>query len=257
MKREYSFFNYFTRFFYIKEFMIRSDGRMHNQIRPIRITHGIVGNADGSVLFELGDTRVICTVTLQDGVPHFLRGTGTGWLTAEYSLLPAATTPRSQREATAQRRNNRSIEISRLLGRALRSIIEFKYCGERTIFIDCDVIQADGSTRVAAISGAYCALMQAAHSWKERKIITKDIITESVAAVSVGWTGTEALLDLNYEEDQGIVADFNFVMTGSGKIIEVQGATEQRPILWEHVEKMQKVAVHGIQEVLEHTTITV
>jgi ribonuclease PH len=241
----------------MKEFMIRSDGRTHSQIRPIRITHGIVGNADGSVLFELGDTRVICTVTLQEGVPHFLRGTGTGWLTAEYSLLPAATTPRSQREATAQRRNNRSIEISRLLGRALRSIIEFKHCGERTIFVDCDVIQADGSTRVAAISGAYAALVQAAQTWKEKRIITKNIIVEPIAAVSVGWNGQQALLDLNYEEDQSILADFNFVMTGTGKLVEVQGATEQRPIAWEHVDAMHKVAASGIQEVLEYTTVTV
>ena len=241
----------------MKEYMIRSDGRTYDQLRPIRITHGIVGNADGSVLFELGDTRVICTVTLQDGVPHFLRGTGTGWLTAEYSLLPAATNPRSQREATAQRRNNRSIEISRLLGRALRSVIEFKYCGERTIFIDCDVIQADGGTRVAAISGAYCALLQAVDFWKKKGIITKNIIVDTVGAVSVGWTGTQALLDLNYEEDQSIVADFNFVMTGNGNVIEVQGATEQRPILWEHVQAMQQVAVRGVQEVLEYTTAAI
>ncbi len=236
--------------------MARSDGRTHNQLRPIRITHGIIGNADGSVLFEMGDTRVICAVTLQDGVPHFLRGTGTGWLTAEYSLLPAATSPRSPREATAQRRNNRSIEISRLLGRALRAIIDFNKCGERTIFVDCDVIQADGSTRVAAISGAYCALLQAAQVWKERGIITKNIIVDSVAAVSVGWTGTEALLDLNYQEDQTIIADFNFVMTGSAKIIEIQGATEERPIAWEHVQTMQAIAAHGVQEVLEYTSLT-
>lgn len=241
----------------MKELMIRFDGRTHDQIRPIRITHGIVGNADGSVLFELGDTRIICTVTLQEGVPHFLRGTGIGWLTAEYSLLPAATTPRSQREATVQRRNNRSIEISRLLGRALRSIIEFKYCGERTIFVDCDVIQADGSTRVAAISGAYAALLQAVQVWKEKRIITKDVIIEPVAAVSVGWDGKKPLLDLNYEEDQSILADFNFVMTATGKIVEIQGATEQRPIPWEHVQAMQKVAVAGIQDVLEYTTVTV
>lgn len=236
--------------------MTRTDGRAYDQLRSIRITQGIVGNADGSVLFELGDTRVICAVTLQDGVPHFLRGTGTGWLTAEYSLLPAATFPRSPREATAQRRNNRSIEISRLLGRALRSVIEFGNCGERTIFIDCDVIQADGSTRVAAISGAYCALLQAVQVWKERKIITKNIITDTLAAVSVGWTGTHALVDLNYEEDQNIVADFNFVMTGASKIIEVQGATEQKPIEWENVQTMHAVAKKAISEVLEYTTIT-
>lgn len=234
--------------------MIRVDGRTKDQLRPIRITHGIVGNADGSVLFELGDTRVICTVTLQEGVPHFLRGTGTGWLTAEYALLPAATFPRSQREATAQRRNNRSIEISRLLGRALRAVIEFKHCGERTIFVDCDVIQADGSTRVAAISGAYCALLQAVGVWKEKGIITKPIIVDSLAAVSVGWDGKQALLDLNFTEDQKIVADFNFVMTGSSKIIEIQGATEERPIAWQAVQEMQMIAAQGIQEVLEYTT---
>lgn len=235
--------------------MLRSDGRYVNQLRPIRITHGIAGNADGSLLFELGDTRVICTVTLQDGVPHFLRGTGTGWLTAEYSLLPFATNPRNQREATVQRRNNRSIEISRLLGRALRSIIDFTKCGEKTICIDCDVIQADGSTRVAAISGAYNALLQAVVVWKQKGLIKKDIIKDSVAAVSVGWDGTRALLDLNYEEDENIVADFNFVMTGSGKMIEIQGTTEKYPIEWQAIMDMQKIAAEGVKEVLEYTTV--
>ena len=232
---------------------LRIDGRDYKEIRPITIIYGIYGNSQGSVLFQQGNTKVLCSVMLQDGVPHFLRGTGSGWLTAEYSLLPASTQMRSVREASVMRRNNRSIEISRLIGRSLRSVLNLKLLGEKTIYLDCDVLEADGGTRTAAINGAYCALNHAIALWIEQSIIKKTLFTDTIAAISVGLKKEQFLLDVDFMEDSTVDADFNFVMTGSGAIIEVQGAAEKAPISWDSVIKMRQAAYDGIQEIL--TTI--
>ncbi len=230
--------------------MKRLDGRLSNQVRPIKVTYGVYGNADGSVLFELGNTKVLCSVMVQDGVPQFLRGKGQGWLTAEYTMLPAATRARTPREVITMKRNGRSVEISRLIGRSLRAVVDFSKLGERTIYVDCDVLQADGGTRTASISGAYCALYHATQQLQLSKKPFASFLSGSLAAISVGWMNNQALLDINFQEDSSVEADFNFVMTGKGEIIEMQGATEKAPISWEAVEHMQAVASKGITEIL-------
>ncbi len=232
--------------------MKRLDGRLHNQMRSIKVTYDICGNADGSVLFELGNTKVLCSVMLQDGVPTFLKGKGQGWLTAEYTMLPSATTVRTVRESSSMKRNGRSVEISRLIGRTLRSIINFELLKEKTLYIDCDVIQADGGTRTAAISGSYCALYRA----MQRLAITKKIapfLTDSLAAVSLGLIDNTILLDIDFQEDSCAQADFNFVMTGSGLIVEVQGAAEKTPLSWDVVQDMHQLAKEGIEHILTTT----
>ena len=230
--------------------MKRLDGRLSNQVRPIKVTYGVYGNADGSVLFELGNTKVLCSVMVQDGVPQFLRGKGQGWLTAEYTMLPAATRARTPREVITMKRNGRSVEISRLIGRSLRAVVDFSKLGERTIYVDCDVLQADGGTRTASISGAYCALYHATQQLQLSKKPFASFLSGSLAAISVGWMNNQALLDINFQEDSSVDADFNFVMTGKGEIIEMQGATEKSPISWNAVEEMQAVAHKGIAEIL-------
>ena len=230
--------------------MKRLDGRLSNQVRPIKVTYGVYGNADGSVLFELGNTKVLCSVMVQDGVPQFLRGKGQGWLTAEYTMLPAATRARTPREVITMKRNGRSVEISRLIGRSLRAVVDFSKLGERTIYVDCDVLQADGGTRTASISGAYCALYHATQQLQLSKKPFASFLSGSLAAISVGWMNNQALLDINFQEDSSVEADFNFVMTGKGEIIEMQGATEKAPISWGSVELMQAVASKGIAEIL-------
>lgn len=232
--------------------VLRPDGRTWDQARPVTIQYNIVTSAHGSVLFQIGLTKVLCTVIMQDGVPSFLRGKGAGWLTADYMMLPAATYPRGARENTCKK-DGRAVEISRLIGRSLRSILNLSSIGERTVYVDCEVLQADGGTRTAAITGAYCALR---YAFDNRKFpgITLDtpLFKDSVAALSVGWDGTSPLLDMNYQEDSSIQADFNFVMTGSGKIIEIQGAAEQDPLTWQSVELMQSLAHRGIVKMLNH-----
>lgn len=228
----------------------RVDGRNYDQIRPVKVTYGVYGNAQGSALFEMGNTRVLCSVMLQDGVPHFLRGSGQGWLTAEYTLLPASTISRTPREASIMRRNSRSIEISRLIGRSLRAVVDLKQLGEKTVYIDCDVLQADGGTRTAAISGAYCALRHAVERWVSRDILSGPFLTDTLAAVSVGWSNDKALLDVNYAEDCKVDADFNFVMTGTGGVVEIQGATESSPIEWSAVVAMRDFAFKGVTDIL-------
>jgi ribonuclease PH len=180
----------------------------------------------------MGKTKVLCAVSLQQGVPHFLRGKKTGWLTAEYSLLPASTPIRTVREITANKRNGRTIEISRVIGRALRSVVNLDPLGEQTIFIDCDVLQADGGTRTACITGAYLALKAAVAQWLHRGIISETILIDELAAISVGLAQDTVLLDLDFIEDSATEADFNFVLTRSGKIIELQGSAEKFPIKW-------------------------
>lgn len=230
--------------------MKRLDGRTTEQVRPASVIYNIHGNAHGSVLFALGNTKVLCSVMMQDGVPHFLRGKGTGWLTAEYAMLPAATAVRTPRESATMKSNGRSIEISRLIGRSLRSIVDLSKIGERTIYVDCDVLQADGGTRTAAITGAYCALRHAVDIWKLEGKISQTFLRDTLGAVSVGLSKGAVLLDINYEEDSTIDADFNFVMTGSGKVVEIQGATETVPFEWAVVEQMRALAHKGIQDIL-------
>lgn len=227
--------------------MQRANNRQYNELRPLKVVYDIYSNAAGSTLFEIGNTKILCSVVLQNGVPHFLRGKGAGWLTAEYSMLPASTPIRTIRETTAQKRSGRTIEISRLIGRSLRSIVNLQGLGEHTIFIDCDVLQADGSTRTACVTGAYLALKAAESRWLAAGIIRAPIITEELAAISVGINQQgQAMLDIDYAEDSNINADFNFVLTRSGKIIEMQGTAEATPIAWEAYEKLRLLALHGV-----------
>jgi ribonuclease PH len=228
--------------------LIRAGQRSYDQLRPLRITYDIFSYAPGSTLFEMGNTKVLCAVTLQQGVPHFLRGKKTGWLTAEYALLPAATPIRTVREVTANKRSGRTIEISRLIGRALRSIVDLDQLGEQTIFIDCDVLQADGGTRTACITGAYLALKAAGVRWLHKGVIGKSLLIDELAAISVGINEETALLDLDFIEDNATEADFNFVLTRSGKVIEMQGSAERFPLTWDHYERMRFLALKGVQE---------
>lgn len=237
--------------------MIRAHGRAHDQIRHIKIMYDIFDYSAASVLFEQGRTKVLCAVTLQNTVPPFLKGKKTGWLTAEYAMLPTATHIRKERDSS-HKPNGRSIEISRLIGRVLRSIVELDKLGERTIMIDCDVIQADGSTRTACISAAYLALKLAVTRWINSGKLTETVLREDVAAVSIGVVDTTILLDLDFAEDSTIDADFNFVMTRSGKIIEIQGSAEKHPISWQDIEKMNILAFKGITDIFKiaHTVFS-
>jgi ribonuclease PH len=229
---------------------MRGDGRKPKQLRPLVITPGYIKTADGSVLIEMGDTKVICTAKLEDRVPQFLRNSGKGWITAEYGMLPGSSQIRIGRESARGKIGGRTHEIQRLVGRSLRSIAELKNLGERTIWIDCDVIQADGGTRTAAITGAYVALVQAVRGWLKRGIMVDDPIKDSVAAVSVGIIEGKIFLDLRYEEDSRADVDMNIVMTGSGKFVEVQGTAESAPFTVRQMERMAELAQFGIRELL-------
>ena len=221
----------------------RSDGRQLNQLRPVRIIPDDLKFAEGSVLIRVGDTRVICAATIEDRVPPFLRGRGTGWITAEYSMLPRAGQERSQREASAGRVGGRTHEIQRLIGRSLRGVVDLARLGERTITLDCDVIQADGGTRTASITGAYVALARAM-----RRFGMAQLLTGQVAAVSVGMSGESVLLDLNYEEDSSADVDFNIVMTSDDRFVEIQGTAEHRPFGREQMQMMIELGAAGIRQ---------
>lgn len=227
----------------------RLHGRACNEMRPISLSYNFFEYADGSVLYQLGKTKVACAVTLTQSVPHFLRGKRTGWLTAEYAMLPAATHQRTDRESNSFKRNGRSLEISRLIGRSFRSIVNLDLIGERTIVIDCDVLQADGSTRTACITGAFLALKQAVGLWEERGIIESGFLTDEIAAVSVGYSGNEVLLDIDFNEDKSIDADFNFVCTKNGNIIEIQGSAEKNPMSWDLFDCMKEFAQKGVCDI--------
>lgn len=230
--------------------MQRSYFRRNDQIRPMALITNVITHADASVMFEQGKTKVLCTVTLASQVPLFLRNKKKWWLTASYALLPASTTVRTERESLGKRQD-RSIEISRLIGRSLRAILNLdEKSDERTIHIDCDVIQADGGTRTACISAAYAALRMAQDIWLQKNIITKPFINDPLAAISVGLKSDKVLLDVDFIEDSTLTADFNFVMTRNGKIIEIQGCGEQEPIAWEYIEEMKNVAHKGIKEII-------
>lgn len=227
---------------------MRNDGRENNALRQVRITRNFTKHAEGSVLVEFGDTRVICTASVEESLPPFLRGKGTGWVTAEYSMLPRATHTRSSREAARGKQSGRTLEIQRLIGRSLRAVTDLVALGERSITIDCDVIQADGGTRTASITGAYVALHDALTTLRDRGIIAQIPLKEAVAAVSVGIIAGEAQLDLNYSEDSAAEVDMNFVMTDSDRFVEVQGTAEAEPFTIEQMDAMRCLATQGIRE---------
>lgn len=232
----------------------RSYGRSYDKIRPLKVQYNAFGYASGNVLLSLGNTKVLCSVTLQNNVPPFLKGKKTGWLSAEYAMLPSATKQRVQRSSTSAKPNGRSIEISRLIGRSLRTILNLDAIGERTIIVDCDVLQADGGTRTAAITGAYLALKQAQEQWLAAGFIKDVFLTGAVAAISVGLLDGAPLLDIDFAEDSIIDSDFNFVLTSSGDIIEIQGTAEQKPMTWEQFEQIKDLAVSGVAQLLEQAS---
>jgi len=227
---------------------MRSDGRHANQIRPVRITTGFVRSAPGSVLIEVGQTRVICTATLEEQVPPFLRDTGRGWVTAEYGMLPGSSSSRIARESARGRVGGRTHEIQRLIGRSLRAVTNLEALGARSIWLDCDVIEADGGTRTASITGAYVALALAVRRLRNDGRIDTDPLTGSVAAISAGMVGGRPLLDLCYAEDSTAETDMNFVMTGKGRFVEVQGTAESKPFTKAQMDKLADLAWTGIQE---------
>ncbi len=231
--------------------MTRNQGRGLDQLRELKVTFNPYGYADASVLIEQGLTKVLCSVTLNDQLPPHLRNqkTGSGWLSAEYAMLPSATQVRSTREAVTQKRNSRSIEISRLIGRSFRSVINLNLIGERTIQIDCEVLQADGGTRVAAISGTNLALRLAQARWLQVGLIKESVIKQDVAAISVALVQEQVLLDPDFAEDSTATVDFNFVLTRDSKIIEIQGTAETAPVSWEQFEQFKKLAQIGTQEI--------
>ena len=229
---------------------MRNDGRKANQLRPLSITPSYIKTADGSVLIEMGDTKVICTAKLEERVPPFLRNSGKGWITAEYGMLPGSSQVRIGRESSRGKIGGRTHEIQRLIGRSLRAIADLKSLGERTVWIDCDVIQADGGTRTASITGAYVALVEAVRRWHQRGVINVDPVRDSVAAVSIGMVDGKILLDLCYEEDSRAEVDMNYVMTGSGKFIEVQGTAESAPFTRREMDAMLGLAEQGIRQLI-------
>lgn len=223
-------------------------GRAADSLRPIRITPDFLPHAAGSVLIECGNTKVICTASVEESVPPFLRGKGQGWVTAEYGMLPASTASRMRREAAAGKQSGRTQEIQRLIGRSLRAVVDMEKLGERQILIDCDVIQADGGTRTASITGAFVALQLAVQRLLANGLIAKNPIREAVAAISVGVVGGLPLLDLDYPEDSGCDSDINVVMTDSGKIIEIQGTAEGAPFSLDELGVLIALAQKGIRE---------
>ena len=229
--------------------MQRVDGRLSNQIRPISLTPNFISYAAGSVLIELGNTKVLCAVSLIPSVPSFLKNKKTGWLTAEYAMLPAATHNRMQRESISSQRQSRAVEISRLIGRVFRSVVDLSVLGEQTLAIDCDVLQADGGTRTAAIIGSNYALQLAQAKLLELGLVKSNFIKTEISAISVGIVGESLMLDLNYEEDSKAEVDFNFVLTKAGDLIEVQGAAEQKPISWENFEQLRVLAQSGVTQI--------
>ncbi|MGI5857819.1 MAG: ribonuclease PH [Tepidanaerobacteraceae bacterium] len=229
--------------------MPRIDGRANNEIRPITITRNFNKYAEGSVLIEAGDTKVVCTATVDEKVPPFLRGKGQGWITAEYSMLPRATEVRNIREIL--RPSGRTMEIQRLIGRALRSVVDLSAMGERTIWLDCDVIQADGGTRTASITGAFLALADAIKVLKSNKMIEDNPIRNYVAAISTGIVDGEKMLDLRFEEDSRAQVDMNLVMTDEGQIVEIQGTGEAFPFTRQDMDDLMDLAFKGISELIQ------
>jgi ribonuclease PH len=226
----------------------RTYGRGPGELRPVSILPGFVRPATGSALISAGETRVICTASAQDGVPRWLTGRGRGWVTAEYGMLPASTGDRKQRDATRGRQDGRTVEIQRLIGRSLRGVVDFEKLGERTIYLDCDVLQADGGTRCASITGAFVALALACWRLQAEGALEASPLTGSVAAVSCGICDGTALLDLDYAEDSTAEVDANVVMTGEGGLVEVQATAERTPLSRAHLDDLLALAATGIAE---------
>jgi ribonuclease PH len=229
----------------------RSNGRAPDELRPVSIEPGFVSTATGSALITCGGTRVICTASVQESVPRWLVGKGRGWLTAEYGMLPASTGERKQRDVSKGRPDGRTVEIQRLIGRSLRGIADLDDLGERTIYVDCDVLEADGGTRCASITGGYVALALATRKLQEQGLITKSPLTGSIAAVSCGIVDGVPLLDLDYPEDSTAEVDANVVMTGEGGLVEVQATAERTPLSRAHLDELLKLAQHGIEGLRE------
>jgi len=231
--------------------LLRQDGRRRDQLRPVKVTRDFIKYAEGSVLIEMGATKVICTASVEEKVPPFLKDKGRGWVTAEYAMLPRATHDRTQREAVRGKQGGRTLEIQRLVGRALRAVTDTADMGERTIWIDCDVIQADGGTRTASITGSFIALADALAVLKKKELIKKRPLTDYLAAVSVGKVGGEVLVDLAYEEDSMAEVDMNLVMTGRGRYVEVQGTAERTPFGKNDFDEFLAVGWSAIQDLVK------
>ena len=231
--------------------MKRADGRTYDELRPIKITPGFLSFAEGSALIELGKTRVLCSASTEERVPNFLRGSGTGWVTAEYAMLPRATVTRTPRDSALGRVGGRNQEIQRFIGRSLRGVIDLNALRERTLIVDCDVIQADGGTRTAAVTGAYVALHQALSTLVNMGIISSIPLKSAVAATSVGIVHGNMLLDLCYDEDCNAAVDFNVVMTSKGEFVEIQGTAEGKPFSKETINELISLAEKGIKQLFQ------
>jgi len=230
--------------------LMRIDNRENNQLRPISFVRNFTKHAEGAVLVSYGDTKVLCTASIETQVPRWLKGTGKGWITAEYGMLPRATHERTQREAAKGKQSGRTQEIQRLIGRSLRAMVDLEKLGENTIHIDCDVLQADGGTRTASITGAAVALVDALEKLQAAKKLKADPLVGLVAAVSVGIKNGEVLLDLNYSEDSSCDTDLNVVMTQKGEFIEIQGTAEEKPFTRAQVDEMLAIAEEGIKQLI-------
>ncbi|MCH8157020.1 MAG: ribonuclease PH [Nitrospinae bacterium] len=230
--------------------MSRASDRARNEMRQVKVTKNFISHPDGSVLFQMGGTRVLCAATVEDRVPSFLRDKGQGWVTAEYSMLPASTHSRTTREASRGKLTGRTQEIQRLIGRSLRTVIDLKKLGERTVWLDCDVIEADGGTRCASITGAFIALVLALKKLKKNKVIEEIPVRDFVAAVSVGIIDGKSCLDLDYSEDSEADVDLNVVKTGSGGFVEIQGTAEREPFTDKQLKEMLTLADKGIKQLI-------
>tara|TARA_A100001015_G_scaffold321681_1_gene454022 strand:- start:3486 stop:4208 length:723 start_codon:yes stop_codon:yes gene_type:complete len=230
---------------------MRHDGRRYNQLREIKIERNFISSADSSVLISFGNTRVICTATIEEGVPRFLRDTGQGWITAEYSMLPASTSERIRREVSKGKQSGRTMEIQRLIGRSLRAAVNMDVLGERSIMIDCDVIQADGGTRTTSITGGMIVLYDAISQLMAKELITENPIQNVVSAISVGLVDGQVVLDLDYVEDSSAEVDLNLVMTDDNRFIEIQGTAEQTPFSSDHLTQFIEIGTSGIQEIIQ------
>ena len=230
---------------------MRPSGRTTSQIRPVTITRNFTAHAEGSVLIEIGDTKVLCTATVESGVPRFMKGQGKGWINAEYGMLPRSTHTRNQREAARGKQTGRTMEIQRLIARSLRAAVDLKVLGENTITIDCDVIQADGGTRTASITGACVALVDAINYMLKKNMVKANPLKHLIAAISVGVYKGTPIADLEYVEDAEAETDMNVVMTEDGRLIEVQGTAEEEPFSFDEMQEMMGLAKHAIKELIE------
>jgi len=230
---------------------MRTGGRKANSLREVRIELDYTRHAEGSVLISIGDTRVLCTCSIEDKVPPFLYQANQGWVTAEYGMVPRSTHTRSPREAARGKQSGRTVEIQRLIGRSLRSVVNLGMLGNRSLLVDCDVIQADGGTRTAAITGGFLALSLAVCRLLDRKLLEYSPVVDFVAATSVGMIGEEPCLDLNYEEDSRAAVDMNLVMTGSGRFVEIQGTAEKQPFTAEQLQMLLNLGAQGIEELIK------